>query len=267
MKKTLTTLIILGICSPAVGSPLPCLMQPDEIIELGVSVSGVLARLDVDRGDSVKKGQLIATLNADVERRSVQLANERLRDQTELKSAEAAKLHADRERSRAQKMYENKLVSRQFVDKAVTEASIAEYRHQQARSRLKQASLELKVADARLKQKHIMSPIDGIITERYVATGQRIQDTPLVRIVKTSALRVEVIVPAERFGEFKIGDSFTVKPELNGLASREATISILDRTIDSASNSFRMTLAMDNTDGKLPAGARCTIDLDHGTSQ
>lgn len=261
MKKFLAILIFCSVSLASKAEPLPCLLQPDESVELGSPVSGVISEIFVERGDRVTAGQLIATLEAGVELRGVQLANERLRDDAELQSSKAALEHAKREKSRAQKMFESKLVSRQYLDKAITEASIAEHRYQQARSRLQQSRLELKVADARLSQKQITSPVDGLVTERFVSSGQRVQDNPVARIVKTSPLRVEVIVPAERYGEFSEGQAFLVKPELPGLEPRTARVSIIDRIIDSASNSFRLTLVMDNQDSRMPAGIRCSIDL------
>lgn len=262
MRRPLSTLILLSFAATAAGAPTPCLIEPDAVVDLGAPVVGVVTSIAVERGDRVKKGQVIATLDAGVEQRGVQLASERSKDQAEMHSAAASMEHAKRERQRAQQMYEKKLVSRQYVDKATTEASIAEYRFYQAKAKQRQSDLELKLANAKLLQRKLKSPIEGIITERYASMGQRIQDDALVRIVKTDPLRVEVVVPAEKYNQFSKGMNLSVQPELPGLESQTAEVYIIDRVIDSASNSFRMTLRLPNGDGSIPAGARCTVNLD-----
>ena len=56
------------------GQPLVCLIQPSKIAEVGTSVTGVIEDIRVERGDYVKKGQVIAVLRGDVERAVRQLS-------------------------------------------------------------------------------------------------------------------------------------------------------------------------------------------------
>ena len=61
------------LCSPALSAaaapkPLGCLIEPYTVAEVGSPVIGVIASLHVERGDSVRRGQALAVLRADVER-------------------------------------------------------------------------------------------------------------------------------------------------------------------------------------------------------
>lgn len=260
--KVLTLVFGMALTATAVANEdYPCLIEPDQTVELGSPIVGVVEKITVERGDDVKKGQVIAELQGDVETRSVALARSRASDSAAIQSAIAAAEHSQREHHRAQLMYSRKLVTQQFLDKAATEAAIAKSNLEQVRNQQSQAKKELRLAQSRLDRSRIVSPIDGIITERYVSIGQRVQNQPLVKIASVRPLRVEVIVPAEQFSQFEKGDILTVTPQIKNIGPQEATVSIIDPVIDPASNSFRITLNLPNPEGAIPAGARCEVDL------
>lgn len=261
VDKLLCTALVF-FYSPLSAAPLPCIIEPTEKVELGSAVIGILETISVERGDSVKKGQVIAKLAADVERKSVDLASLRINDFSAVQSAVAAKEHAKREKIRAVLLFKKSLISKQSLDKAVTEATLAQHQLSQARENVAQSEQELKLAKAKLNQRILRSPISGIITERYLSPGNRIQDEPIVQIVKIDPLRVEVIAPAEYFNTIKKGEKIEVSPDLPGYEPKLATVKIVDRILDAASNTFRITLELKNKDHTIPAGARCTIDLD-----
>lgn len=254
-------IIWLITAAQILAAPLPCLIEPEKIVELGSPVTGVLKAINVERGDRVTRGQIIARLMDNVENRAVELASSRARDEAELQSAIAASEHAKREKQRAVAIYRKKLVSRQFADKAITESSLANHKLEQARANLKQSKLELKLASARLEQRSLRSPISGVVADLYLSPGQHIQDQPVLKIVRVNPLRVEVIVPADHFNSFKPGQKVIVTPQLSGFEAKEAKIKIIDRIIDPASNTFRVTLELPNPDHAIPAGARCEADL------
>ncbi len=252
---------VLTVTSTAHAEDVPCLIEPEETIELGSAVTGILSSIGVERGDKVNQGQVLATLSSEVEARNLALAKARANDYTELRSAKKAAEHATRELKRAQAMFDKKLVSRQFLDKASTEASLAQLQLEQAKANLKQAKLEQRLAESRLQQRRITSPIAGLVADRYASPGQRIQDQPLLKLIKTDPLRVEVIVPARHFNQFKVGDILKVEPQLKGMSEKRAVVTIVDQMLDTASNSFRLTLALPNPDQAIPPGARCSVDL------
>ncbi len=260
-RSALFVLCWLPALAAWAADPLPCVIEPSAEVELGSPVIGVLDRLDVQRGDAVHKGQVIGALRADVERRAIDLATLRAQDESEVQAALAAREHAKREKNRALLLYRKKLVSKQYLDKAVTEASIAEQKLQQARANLEQARREKALAEAKLAQRILRSPIDGIVTERYLSPGQRVQDQPVVKIVAIDPLQVEIIVPAARFNTLQRGQAVRIVPQLHGIGPARGEITYIDRIIDPASNTFRVLVRLPNPDGRIPAGARCQAEL------
>ena len=56
-------------------------------------------------------------------------------------------------------------------------------------------------------------------------------------------------------------DRVSVIPDLPGAAPAMARVTLVDKVIDAASNTFRVRLSLPNPGNKLPAGARCRVDL------
>lgn len=249
--------------APATSSaqPLDCLIQPNQVIQLGSAVAGVLDRVLVERGDIVKQGQVVAQLHSDVERATLALAQKRAEMEAELKGADKTADFAQREHQRASELYDKKFVSQGFVDKTATEASVAQSKVYQAKERRQVAAMELQVAQAQLSQRSIRSPIAGVVTDRYLSAGEYIDDKALLKIAKIDPLRIEVVVPAGAYGQVEVGAQAMVTPDLAGAKAGAAKVTIVDRVVDAASNTFRVRLELPNPDNQIPAGLRCKVDL------
>lgn len=260
-NKLIFFVMTLGL-SPVTGfaedAGYPCLISPSESVDLGADVTGVLKEILVERSDMVKKDEVVARIGAEVERRSVDLASLRTRDASDVQAAIVEREFAKREKNRIALLYQKSLVSRQELDKAATELELAEKKLEQARAHATEAKRELAVARAQLGRRTIRSPIDGVVAERYLSPGQRVRDEPVVKIIKVDPLHVEVVVPASKYQQIKPGDTMRITPELPGFKARSAKVIITDKVIDAASNTFRVTLEMNNHDLSIPAGARCS---------
>jgi len=68
-------------------------------------------------------------------------------------------------------------------------------------------------------------------------------------------------VPVSMYAEVQLGGVATVLPELPGAAAMQARVSMVDKVVDPASNTFRVHLEMPNPNGALPAGLRCKAQL------
>jgi cobalt-zinc-cadmium efflux system membrane fusion protein len=262
--RTLTrTLAFAALAAAAplslAGQPLVCLIQPSKIAEVGTSVTGVIDEMRVERGDTVKKGQVIAVLRGDVERAALNVAQSRAQAEADVEAAIAALEFAHQSTVRAEDLVKKKFVSEQALDKARTEERVAAQKLAQAREQRQIWAREKSLAQSQLAQRTIVSPIGGIVAERYLSTGERIEERSVARVVSINPLHVEVMVPAAEFGKLKPGLTATVTPELPGVAPVEARIILVDKLIDGASNTFRVRLELPNPDHAIPAGPRCKV--------
>jgi RND family efflux transporter MFP subunit len=261
-EKKWMLLLAATFAAPAwAGQPMGCLIEPDRVAELGSQVVGVIESMGVERGDLVKKGQVIATLRADVERASVVVASSRAEAQADLQAAIANLSFYQQRLTRAEDLLAKKFISQQAYDQARTEAEVAEQKLAQAREQRRVLSREHDLATAQLSQRTIRSPIDGVVAERYLAPGERVEDKPLVRIAKVDPLRVQVVVPTAFFGKIQPGSTANIMPELPDTQPVIARVTLVDKVIDAASNTFRVQLELPNPDLALPAGLRCKADF------
>ncbi|MCP5267110.1 MAG: efflux RND transporter periplasmic adaptor subunit [Burkholderiaceae bacterium] len=252
---------VAGVPAIAHADGFDCLIQPHQIVQVGAPVPGVIESLPVERGDIVQKGEKLLQLHASVERAALKLARARAEVQAELEAAANSRAFAKRELDRANELASRKFVSQNYVDKASTEASLAKSKLGQARERQEVARKEFEVARAQLAQRTVVSPISGVIADRYMSVGEYVEDKPILRIAQIDPLRVEVVVPAAAYGKIKKGAQGTVMPEFGNAPPRLATITVVDRLVDPASNTFRVRLTMPNPDNDIPAGLRCKVDL------
>lgn len=244
------------------AEPMGCLIQPFQEAEVGAQVVGILDKVMVERGDMVKKGQPVATLNSDVERAALAAAKLRADATAELQAAASNHDFAQKKKVRTQDLFRQNFVSQQVRDQAATEADVAEMRLKQAREQMRQAQQEHALALAQLSQRTIRSPFSGVVVERYLQEGERVEDRPIVKVATIDPLRVEVIVPATQFNRIKHGMTASVKPEMADVELLSAKVVVVDRVIDAASNSFRVRLELPNPENALPPGLRCKVEFD-----
>ena len=238
-----------------------CLIEPDRVADVGSQVVGLVEQLHVDRGDTVKRGQTLVSLRADIERANVVVADTRSRVNADVLAAQASLDLAEQKVRRAEALVAQDFISSQSVEQARGEAEVARQKVKQANSQQQIWIKERTVAEAQLAVRHVRSPYAGVVVERYVNLGERVEERPMMRIAVVNPLRVELLVPTALYGKLSKGDTISVLPELPGAIAVTATVRQVDTVLDAASNSFRVRLSLPNPGNKLPAGLRCKADV------
>jgi membrane fusion protein, heavy metal efflux system len=240
---------------------LGCLVEPSIVVDVSSPVSGLLDKVSVERGDRVNQGQTVATLESRVERASVDLALARLKNDAEIRSAESNQDFARKKHERNETLHRDGVVSAQVREQAETESILAQERLKQTREQHAVTAQEVQLARSQLSLKTISSPITGLVVERFLSSGERADDKPILRIAQVNPLRVEAILPAAMYGKVKQGMTAKVQPELPDEVARQAQVTLVDKVIDPASNTFRVRLELPNQDYSLPSGVRCKINI------
>lgn len=253
----------LGLCAPAfAASALGCQIEPERVADVGSPVIGVIERIEVDRGERVRKGQVLAVLRADVERAALSVASSRAESNADVQAASASAIFNRERLQRAEDLFRQQFISQQALDQARTEANLAEQKLAQARDQRQVSQREREVAAAQLSQRVIRSPMDGVVAERYLSAGERIDEKPLLRIARIDPLRVQLVVSTSMYGQVRFKQAVNVIPELPGAQPVTARVMRIDKVIDPASNTFRVQLVLPNAQHALPAGLRCKADFE-----
>ena len=209
-----------------------CLIEPHVDVSVSSSVSGVVERVRVERGDIVKKGAVLVQLVAGIETAAYDLAKARSE-------------FADRTNARNAELVEEHLISSNEQDALETDALLAR--------------LEMREALEVLNLRTIRSPIAGVVVDITVESGEFVDEKEIVRIVQIDPLDVEVVVPVSLYGQIKKGAIGEVRPEPPFDRVLTAEIVIVDRVVDAASGTFRLRLELPNPKGELPAGLKCGV--------
>ncbi|BFM09533.1 efflux RND transporter periplasmic adaptor subunit [Halioxenophilus aromaticivorans] len=242
--------------------PMDCIISPFRSVELASPVPGVLHSIAVDESAFVRRGEITASLESDVEMASVALAKARSEVSSEV---EVNNVNYDYDRKRKKRidtLYDKKSVSFDTKDQADREFSLSKFRLQQAKDLVEIRSLELVRAQAQLAQKTIRSPIDGFVVEHYKEPGEYVEDQAIMRIAQLDPLRVETVVPVEHLAQLQTGQSAQIHPETSNANPVVATVTTIDRVADVASGTIAVQLTLPNPDYSVLAGVKCVMEFD-----
>ncbi len=264
MLKTLITAVAaltLGTTAQA-NTPveLNCRIEPNVRVDVSSSAEGVVSEVLVQKNETVEAGQVLAKLEASLEAATVDLRQLQAELESDVDAQDLAFEFATRNLKRVKGLYDKKAASFAELDKAKTEHQLAGQQLQQAKDRKRQADMEYKRALADLERRTVLSPINGVVTERYKEPGEHIYFEPIIQVAKLDPLKVEVFAPAHLYGKIKIGMNAVVTPELMIVRKHyNARVDQVDKVIDAPSNTFGVTLAIPNPRLDLPSGLKCKV--------
>ena len=268
MRRGTLLLVLLAALQHRAGAadaPSPCLIEPAQKLAIRSTVTAAIAVMHVDRGSVVKKGQPLVSLDSSVESAALAAAKYRSVMQGQVAAAEARLTHSKDKLGRREELRQQNYVSAQDRDDTAAELRAAEADLLEARDNRQLATLEVQRLAAELSRRVILSPINGVVTERLLQPGEMAQAGEsagaILKLAQTDPARVEVVLPAAKYGRVKVGDVVTVKPEAPFAGSYQATVRVVDPVIDSASGTFGVRLDFANPTGAVPLGVRCSAAL------
>ncbi len=211
------------------SSQLSCLMEPSARVRISSQIPGIVSQLKKERGDSVKKGELLLELENSLEAAQVR----------------AAKIRTDfnaRQEQRNVDIYEKGFLSESRRDEVLTEKLLGE--------------VALEEAAARLKRKTVYSPVDGVVVSRQVSVGEYVDDDPVLELARLDPLYAEVLMQAEKYQTITTGMEVQVK--VDGIEQPyTGLVTIVDRVIDPSSGTFGVRIELENKELEIPAGVNC----------
>jgi RND family efflux transporter MFP subunit len=238
--------------------PLYAEFRPYLEVELHAKVSGYLQTINVDFGDKVKAGQLLATLEIP-----------ELKD--ELDAAVAAEQRAEADYTNAHLVYTRlvgvnqehaNLVAQQDIDTAQAKDSVAT-------AAVAAAKADVEKYQTLFGYTQITAPFDGVITHRYADPGALIQagtasDTqarPLVRLSDNYRLRLDFPVSVEFVKDIQAGDPVEVKVDSLGGKTFAGAITRFTREVNDETRKMNTEIEVANPNLELTPGMYATVVL------
>jgi HlyD family secretion protein len=206
-------------------------VYPEVEVKVSPDISGEITELTVNEGDSVRKGQILARIYADVyssqrDQAAAMVAQSQATVANSSASIQALKATMDQDRiayNRNKDLYNDKVISKaefeQFEVKLRT--SEAQYRAALQNIRGLQAGVQssrtqLTMANKNLGRATIVSPMNGIVSMLNVKKGERVvgtaqmAGTEMLRVADMNVIEVRVDVGENDVVKVKVGDSADV---------------------------------------------------------
>lgn len=236
-----------------------CVINPYRVADIASPVAGIIEKLYVERSQQVSAGQIIAQLEAKVERANVDLARSRASVVSEIGVGKVNMNFDTRRKERVDSLREQQNISEENADQVDRDARLSEWKLKQAEELAGFRKLELKRAEEQLNQKSIRAPFSGFVLDTYKDRGEHVEEQAIMRLAQLDPLVVEAIVPMENFGLIRAGMLAEIHPDV--LVDKKLTgkVTIVDRMGDTASNTFGVKLVLPNPDNQIPAGLKCVV--------
>jgi HlyD family secretion protein len=262
-------------------------VRPRRYVNVGANVSGRLIEITVVEGDRVKKGQVLARVEAEryeagLRQSEAGVAASRADLQRAEADVAAAKLAYDRTR----RMRDDRLVSDQAFDQAEAEFKMKTANVESARRRIAQLQAALDSTRDDLVKTTVISPMDGVVTNLPKEPGEMVigamsfSPTVIMTVADLSVMECEVMVDETDFRNLKLGQEAKIKVDaleglelqgevteigasalVRGSGSQAAAQTTLGANTGNQPKDFKVTITVKNPPPNLRPGLNATADI------
>ncbi len=220
-------------------------LSPKFSADVKSEVSGIISAVYVTQWVPVRKGTPLARLDT----------SETVAGLEALKAldsqARVAEVRAKREYDRALQLKQYGLITEQGLDdaKSALEASQAA---------AEAAAAQVRTGQARLAKSSINAPMDGVVAERNVSVGDRVENMggngPMFRIVDNRLLNLTVDVPTPQLSGVRIGQTLEFTTDAMPGRTFTGKVMFINPAVDVASRSAKVIAEVPNADRALRGG-------------
>ncbi|MEN9359376.1 MAG: hypothetical protein RL095_911 [Verrucomicrobiota bacterium] len=257
----LTAILILASSSSLLSAEeVEAISRPSADAQLAFVRPGLVAELKVKAGQHLRKGEVAAILEAQLEElRCRQLEKELATDSRRgMEEILLAQKRRDYESMKA--AVEKSAATAKEVEYAALEIEKSQQNLRQLDFEKQQLQAKIEEAKLLLAQTRLVSPLDGLVEEVAVEVGEAAEPLKgVIRVVQINPLWLEVPVPQASALKLKLGDFLDVKSVVPGQALKGKII-FKAALADAASETATIRLEVDNA-ALLPAGSRYRVQI------
>ena len=215
--------------------------RANESVDITANVSEKIKQIHFEDGQQVKAGELLVVLNHDEE-------------QANLKQAQAVRGERKLALDRLLQLDERKLAATDEIDRT--------------RLELEQAQASITAIKARISDRVIRAPFDGIVGLRDISVGALVEAGDLIATLDdTSRIKLDFSVPTIFLAELKPG--LKIRARATALDNREflGEVKSIDSRVDPVTRSVQVRALLPNPDGSIIPGILMQVDLLRNTRQ
>ncbi len=241
--------------------------EPYADIQLAASELGTLSAIAVEEGDTVKAGHVIASLDDRVLKASLDIAFAAAKAEGELVSAAANVDMREAELEKLTELFGRHHASQQELDRVEGDLKVAKARLKIAQEEAIVRELECERIRAQLKQRKVVSPIDGTVVEVMKEKGEFVSpsDPIVARVVQLDPVLVAFSVPASQ--RKLLTKNQPVLMTVGAVRKVSGRVEFVSPLIDASSGTFRVKIVLPNSDGRWMSGEKSVLHLDSSSIQ
>ncbi|MDR2682319.1 MAG: efflux RND transporter periplasmic adaptor subunit [Dysgonamonadaceae bacterium] len=208
-------------------------VQADVINQITPAMPGRIEKIYVEIGDRVGKGQLLVQMeSSNLQQQTTQLAN------------------LERDYERYSELLKVGGIAQQTVDQAKTQIDVLK------------ASMKNVQDNTQLR-----SPINGIVTARNYDDGNVFAQLPILTVQQLNPLKAIINVSEANFSRVKTGMPVDFRFDVYGDEPFTGKVSLIYPTIDAASHTFGVEVAIHNSSLKIRPGMFARVSLKLGSRE
>lgn len=221
----------------------------------GFRISGKIMERKVDVGAQVKKGQLIARLDAADVNLNVAAAV------ADVRAAEASHALAVAELERQRQLFAKKFISASALD--IREAEL-----KTSAARLAQVKAQANVSGNQAHYANLLADRDGVVTMIRAEPGQVVETgEAVVQIANLKETEVLVAVPESRMNDVKPGTPVTIKMWASPNKAYAGRVREIAPAADSATRAFNVRVSVTDADDMVKLGMTAGVKFNQQQAQ
>jgi len=240
----------------------PAISNPSKTITLAFMQSGMVARVGVVESQTVAPGDVIAQLDDEVQRLTVQVQRLTADDDSMVRAAERQAELARYDLDNVRELSAKDSAAPRELERAEAEFALREIDIRASKREHAQARVMLERETATLNDMTLRSPIDGIVARIAVQQGQTLEGLqPVAHIVRIDPLWMDVAIPV-RLGLLVEAGSIAVIHwrDVPGETPTEGRVLWVSAVADAASSSIVARVEIDNPKHR-PAGLHALVQF------
>lgn len=252
-------------------------VTPYEIVKPSFKLAGVVSNLNLNEGDFVSQGELIASLDSKDYKLKVDAAQSdydsalyQIDNEIPIKIAQAQDAYdlSKVTYERVKALYENDSAAKAQLDEAETKMKVDEKTLESAKAAKVTAETKLKAAQAQLEGANnsiddtaLTSPINGVVLQKLFNTGEVVSaGYPVAAIGNIDKVYIETYVTDDNIASIKKDEKAVVYAY--GLDKHyEGIVKEISYTPDSTTRTYCVKILVDNSNRELRPGMVMKVNI------
>jgi len=247
-------------------------IYPEIEVKVSSDISGEIVELNVEEGDSVKKGQQLAKIFADIYSNQRNQAAAQVNQQEAMVSNVQAQLpglkasldNAQAQYDRQKTLMDQKVISLSEFETATTNLRTAQANYnaalqnvQSSMAAVSSAKANLAIQDANVNKTTIISPFNGVVSLLSVKKGERVAGnsfaagTEIMRVADVSKIEAVVDVGENDITKVHLGDSAIVEVDAYNNRKFQGAVTQIASSIVASATSTSTSTSNDVTNYKV----------------